>query len=141
MTAAYAQDTKLEVRSPDTVKTVLDRLVGKRVSLVLTTGPELAGVVSVVGDKVVMLTDLTNREFFDGVISMEHIAAVIVRTRTAVRVAGTATRGPAPGTLAPARPISGRSRICFVAGPSAGRSTYRKNPMRKRPGPSVLGSG
>ena len=82
MTAAYAQDTKLEVRSPDTVKTVLDRLVGKRVSLVLTTGPELSGVVSVVGDKVVMLTDLTNREFFDGVVSMEHIAAVIVRTRT-----------------------------------------------------------
>ena len=63
MTAASAQDTKLEVRSPDTVKTVLDRLVGKRVSLVLTTGPELSGVVSIVGDKVVMLTDLTNREF------------------------------------------------------------------------------
>ncbi len=82
MTAAQAQDAKIEVRSPDTVKTVLDRLVGKRVSLVLTTGPELAGVVSVVGDKVVLLTDLTNREFFDGVISIEHIAAVIVRTRT-----------------------------------------------------------
>jgi hypothetical protein len=82
ITAAHAQDTKVEVRSPDTVKTVLDRLVGKRVSLVLTTGPELAGVVSMVGDKVVLLTDLTNREFFDGVISIEHIAAVIVRTRT-----------------------------------------------------------
>ena len=82
MPLAYAQDTKLEVRSPDTVKTVLDRLVGKRVSLVLTTGPELSGVVSVVGDKVVMLTDLTNREFFDGVVSIDHIAAVIVRTRT-----------------------------------------------------------
>src|SRR5215510_9487955 len=82
MSAVHAQDTKVEVRSPDTVKTVLDRLVGKRVSLVLTTGPELAGVVSVVGDKVVLLTDLTNREFFDGVISIDHIAAVIVRTRT-----------------------------------------------------------
>src|SRR6476620_2343277 len=62
LTAARAQDTKVEVRSPDTVKMVLDRLVGKRVSLVLTTGPELAGIVSVVGDKVVLLTDLTNRE-------------------------------------------------------------------------------
>ena len=82
LTAASAQDTKVEVKSPDTVKTVLDRLVGKRVSLVLTTGPELAGIVSVVGDKVVLLTDLTNREFFDGVVSIDHIAAVIVRTRT-----------------------------------------------------------
>ena len=82
LTAVHAQDAKLEVRSPDTVKTVLDRLVGKRVSLVLTTGPELAGVVSVVGDRVVLLTDLTNREFFDGAVSIDHIAAVIVRTRT-----------------------------------------------------------
>ena len=79
---ASAQDAKIEVKSPDTVKTVLERLVGKRVSLVLTTGPELAGIVSVVGDKVVLLTDLTNREFFDGVVSIDHIAAVIVRTRT-----------------------------------------------------------
>src|SRR4029450_5394685 len=81
LTAASAQDTKVEVRSPDTVKMVLDRLVGKRVSLVLTTGPELAGIVSVVGDKVVLLTNLTNRELFDGVVSIDHMAAVIVRTR------------------------------------------------------------
>src|SRR5262249_8386879 len=82
LTVAHAQDAKIEVKSADSVKSVLDRLVGKRVSLVLTTGPELAGVVAVVGDKVVLLTDLTNREFFDGVISIDHIAAVIVRTRT-----------------------------------------------------------
>ena len=80
--AAHAQDTKVDVRSGDTVKTVLERLVGQRVSLVLTTGPELAGIVTTVGDKVVLLKDLTNREFFDGVVSIDHIAAVIVRTRT-----------------------------------------------------------
>ncbi len=80
--AAHAQDAKLEVRSADTVKSVLERLVGKRVSLVLTTGPELAGVVTVVGDKVVLLTNLTNREFFDGAVSIDQIGAVIVRTRS-----------------------------------------------------------
>ncbi|HXJ78310.1 MAG TPA: hypothetical protein VMS64_06460 [Candidatus Methylomirabilis sp.] len=80
--AARAQDAKLEVRPGDTVKNVLDRLVGQRVSLVLTTGPELSGVVTSVNDKAVLLKDLTNREFFDGVVSIDHIAAVIVRTRS-----------------------------------------------------------
>ena len=80
--AAYAEDVKLDVKSQDTVRSVLERLVGKRVSLILTTGPELAGVVKVVGDKVVLLTDLTNREFFDGVVNIDQIGAVIVRTRS-----------------------------------------------------------
>jgi hypothetical protein len=67
-----AQEVKLDVHGGDTVKSVLERLVGK---------PEVAGVVTTVGDKVVLLKDLTNREFFDGVVSLDHVAAVIVRTR------------------------------------------------------------
>ena len=77
-----AQDAKLEVRSGDTVKSVLERLVGQRVSLVLTTGPELTGVITAVGDKVVLLKNLTNRDFFDGVVNIEQIGAVIVKTRS-----------------------------------------------------------
>ena len=78
----HAQDAKLEVRSGDTVKSVLERLIGQRVSLVLTTGPELTGVVTAVGDKVVLLKNLTNRDFFDGVANIEQIGAVIVKTRS-----------------------------------------------------------
>ena len=80
--AAFAQDVKLEVKSTDTVKSVLERMVGKRVSVVLTSGPELSGIVTSVGDKVVLLSELTGREFFDGVVNIEQIGAVIVRTRT-----------------------------------------------------------
>ena len=76
---AYAQDTKLEVRSADTVKSMLERQVGKRVGVVLTTVQELSGVVSSVGDKVVHLSELSGREFFDAVVSLEHIRAVVVR--------------------------------------------------------------
>jgi hypothetical protein len=79
---ALAQDAKLEVRGADTVRTVLERQVGKRVSLVLTNGPEVGGVVTVVGDKVVHLSELTGREFFDAVVPLEHIAAVLIRTRS-----------------------------------------------------------
>ena len=81
LSAAYAQDAKLEVRGTDTVRSVLERQVGQRVSVVLTTGPELAGVVTTVGDKVVHLSALTGREFFDAVVSLEQIGAVIIRTR------------------------------------------------------------
>ena len=78
---AYAQDGKLEVRSADTVKSVLERQVGKRVSVVLGTGTELSGVVSSVGDKVVHLSELSGREFFDAVVSLEHVRAVVLRVR------------------------------------------------------------
>ena len=77
----YAQDTKLEVRSADTMKSVLERQVGKRVSVVLTTGQELSGVVSSVGDRVVHLSELSGREFFDAVVSLEHVRAVVLRVR------------------------------------------------------------
>ena len=79
--SAHAQDTKLEVRSADTVKSVLERQVGKRVSVVLSRDQELSGVVSSVGDKVVHLSELSGREFFDAVVSLEHIRAVVVRVR------------------------------------------------------------
>jgi predicted NAD/FAD-binding protein len=80
--AVLAQDARLEVRTGDTVKSLLQRQMGKRVTLVLTTGPEFAGVVSAVGDQVVHLTGLTGREFFDAVVSLEHVGAVLVRVRT-----------------------------------------------------------
>jgi hypothetical protein len=76
-----AQDTKLEVKSTDTVRTLLERQIGKRISVVLTTGPELAGVVVSVGDKVVHLSELTGREFFDAVVNLEQVGAVIIRVR------------------------------------------------------------
>jgi hypothetical protein len=55
--------------------------VGKRVSLVLGTGPELTGVVASVGDQVVHLTALSGRDFFDAVVSLDRIEAVVVRVR------------------------------------------------------------
>ena len=79
--SASPQDAKLEVKSGDVVKTVLDRQVGKRVSVVLTTGPELTGVVTAVGDHVVHLSELSGREFFDAVVSLDRISAVVIRAR------------------------------------------------------------
>jgi hypothetical protein len=80
-TILQAQDARLEVRSDDSVKSLLARHTGKRVTLVLTTGPELSGVVASVGDQVVHLTALSGREFFDAVVGLDRVSAVVVRVR------------------------------------------------------------
>jgi hypothetical protein len=79
--APTAQDTKLEVRDTDTLKSVLERQVGKRVTLAFTTGPELTGVVSKVGGGIVHLSEIQGREFFDAVVALDRVSAVLVRVR------------------------------------------------------------
>jgi phage-related minor tail protein len=78
---ADAQDAKLAIQGGDTVKSVLERHVGQRVAVVLTTGPEIAGVVTTVGDKLVHLSQLTGREFSDAVVALDQISAVVIRVR------------------------------------------------------------
>ena len=79
---AVAQDARLEVKDGDSLKSVLERQVGKRVSLVMASGPELTGVVVKVGANVVHLGELGGREFFDAAVSLDRISAVVVRVRS-----------------------------------------------------------
>ena len=79
--AGEAQETRLEVRADDSIKSLLERQMGKRVSLVLEAGPEMTGVVSRVGDSVVLLTELSGREFSDAAVPLDRIVAVVVRVR------------------------------------------------------------
>jgi len=79
---APAQDVKLEVKDGDSVKAVLERYVGKRVALVMTSGPDLTGTVVKVGERVVHLGELQGREFFDAAVSLDRVNAVVVRVRS-----------------------------------------------------------
>jgi len=80
--AAPAQDVKLEVRDGDSIKSVLDRFVGKRVALVMASGPDLTGTVVKVSERVVHLGELQGREFFDAAVSLDRVSAVVVRVRS-----------------------------------------------------------
>jgi len=80
VTAALAQD-KVEVRDADTVKTVLERQMGKRVALLMRSGTEMTGTVAKVSGHVAHLTELGGREFFDAIVSLDQVQAVIVRAR------------------------------------------------------------
>lgn len=80
--ATPAQDGKLEVRDADSIKSVLERHVGKRVALVMASGPDLTGTVVKVGERVVHLGELQGREFFDAAVSLDRVTAVVVRVRS-----------------------------------------------------------
>jgi hypothetical protein len=55
--------------------------VGQRVKLRLMGGQELEGVVTKVGATAVHLASLTGMDFYDAVVRLDHVSAVIVRAR------------------------------------------------------------
>ena len=75
-----AQDAALEVNA-DAVKVSLERQVGKRVRLRLVAGQDVEGTVKAVGTAAVHVERLVGMEFFDAVVRLDQIAAVIVRVR------------------------------------------------------------
>ena len=58
---------------------VLNREVGKQVELRLKSGDKISGKVGAVGTVSVHLTALTGQEFYDAVIDMDDITAVVIR--------------------------------------------------------------
>jgi exosome complex RNA-binding protein Csl4 len=79
---AFAEETSFQVQGGDTVKSVLERSAGQTVGLRVEGGEELRGKVGRVGDHVVQLTDLSGREFFDAVVPLDAIQAVVVKVRS-----------------------------------------------------------
>jgi hypothetical protein len=78
--AATAQ-AQLQVGASDTVESVLRAQKDKRVTLRLRSGQEMTGTVRASNNRVVQLAALSGREFFDAVVPLEAIDAVLVRTK------------------------------------------------------------
>jgi hypothetical protein len=76
---AQAQD--LNVSANDTLQTVLAAQKGKRVTLRLSGGQEITGVMREATARLVVLGGLTGREFFDAAVPLEKVEAVLVRTK------------------------------------------------------------
>jgi len=74
-----AQD--LNVSANDTLQSVLAAQKGKRVTLRLSGGQELTGVMREATARLVVLGGLTGREFFDAAVPLEKVEAVLVRTK------------------------------------------------------------
>ena len=76
---AFAQE--LKVASTATVESLITAQKGKRVTVRTRSGQELTGVVREVTPRFVQLGALSGREFFDAVVSLDAVEAVIVRTK------------------------------------------------------------
>ena len=76
---ALAQE-KVGFTPDDTIASVLTRQKDKRVELVLKSGEKLTGTIAGVGSKTVHVQALAGREFFDAVVAIDDISAVVIRT-------------------------------------------------------------
>jgi len=77
----FAQEMKFELNKGFGMKEILASNEGKRVAIRLDGGEELEGVVTRVGDQLVHFSKLSKRDFYDAVIRIDKINAVIFRAR------------------------------------------------------------
>ena len=79
--AAPTASAELRVAATDSVESVLAAQKDKRVTVRLRSGQEITGTVRNVTGKLVQLGAVTGREFFDAVVPLEAVEAVLVRTK------------------------------------------------------------
>ena len=75
-----AAGAEVRISPNDTIESALNAQKG-RVTLRLRSGQEITGDVRAVTSKLVHLGALAGREFFDAVVPLEAVEAVIVRTK------------------------------------------------------------
>lgn len=78
---AFGQ-SKLALEPNDTVRTVLERQVGKPVDLRMKSGEKIGGKLEKLTDKLVHISQLTGADFYDAAVEIESIEAVVVRVRS-----------------------------------------------------------
>ncbi len=76
---AYGAD--LQISPSDSVEVVLKGQQGKRVTVRLRSGQEITGTVRNVTARLAHLGAVAGREFFDAMVPLEAVEAVLVRTR------------------------------------------------------------
>ncbi len=76
---AWAQG--VTVTATSTIESILVAQQGKKVTLKLGPNDDLTGTVKVVTKDVVQLSELSGREFFDAVVDIKSVKAVIIRVR------------------------------------------------------------
>ncbi|MEE8434314.1 MAG: hypothetical protein V3S64_05950 [bacterium] len=80
--SAYsAKEIKVDVRESDSMGDFLARKIGRKIEVILISGKSLKGKIKFVGRHVVQLSKLTGKEFFDAVIRIDSISAVVLRVR------------------------------------------------------------
>lgn len=76
-----AEPTPIALGDQKGIATLLKARVGAGATLMLRGGGEVGGTVVKVGDDAVHIGQLTGKDFYDAVVALDAIAAVVVRVR------------------------------------------------------------
>lgn len=79
--SAIAEERMWELNAADAIKSNLESYKGKAVTLRLSSGEEIGGTVAEVGTTAVHLSALTGKEFYDAVVPLQEVVALVVRTK------------------------------------------------------------
>jgi len=79
--AVQALAQEVNISASDNAQSVITAQKGKRVTLRLRSGQELTGTVRESTATLVVIGAITGREFFDAVIPIEAVEAVLIRTK------------------------------------------------------------
>lgn len=77
----FAEEGKFDLNAGAGFKEILKDQMGKRVSIKLDGGEEMEGTVTRVGDQLVHISKLSRRDFYDAVVRIDRISAVIIKVR------------------------------------------------------------
>lgn len=78
---AQSQSTKIEVSGSEDIKANLSKLDNKVITVVLSSEKEVTGKVHNVSEKLLHLEDLSGKDYFDAVIKIDSIQAIIFKAR------------------------------------------------------------
>lgn len=79
--APASHATGLIIKNGDTLLKQVAAHKGKKITVRLTSGEEITGVVKETTGELIQLSDLAGKEFFDAIIDANKLSAVIVRTK------------------------------------------------------------
>jgi len=80
-TNLLAEEKKYDLNTAFAIKDILKEQTGKRVYLRMDSGEELLGIVTKVGDQLAHISELAGRDFYDAIIRIDRIDAVIFKVR------------------------------------------------------------
>lgn len=81
VTGVSAQEPAFHLNPSATVPDILRDRIGKRTTVRMESGEDIEGTMTMVGNSMVHLTGLTGKDFYDAVIRLDRISAVIMRVR------------------------------------------------------------
>ena len=72
---------ELSIKSGDTLAKQISAQKGKKITVRLTSGEELTGTVKESTPELVQLGELSGKEYFDAIIDVSKVSAILVRTK------------------------------------------------------------